>query len=554
MSKVLAYIGLHLKLQFGRDKKADKRGQIMSIIIGIVTVGVMLFLLKYFFDIALGTLKETVSISDFSTIIFTIIELVLVIFGISLEIKYLLQPFDIKITARFPLSNFQMFVADLVIVYIYMLMMSFVCFGAIMLIYGWSGAIISFVYILRVLLMAFFAPMMPFALSLVLSVPTMFIMTLLKNQPIIKLVLFVLLLAGAFVTYSMILDFLAEYYVHQTIGSSTEEALITFVTAINHKANICVWLKNMVFGSGYIIDILLVVAVAVGGTALGLFLAKMMYDKVRRQTQEGTGKFFAKKTHINGVNAFGAIMIKELKTILRTSTYSYFYLGVAITTPAMVFLCDSLVGKIGEAQVGQGVAFGVFMLVLFAFVAMICSFAATSISRENDTFYITKLTPLDYRKQLIAKGLLNLIVAAGALLLSVAIIMIIHFAQEEIKTVEPLQAGIAFVTALIGACGLIFNGFNINLRYPCLAKQTDGEISETNMTRMILFGMLLCGVEGGLAIILPPIMQALIDDNPAAQQAVVYIIILAVAIIYAVINFVVFWKTANKKYERIEYR
>ncbi len=468
MSKIGAYIILHLKLHWGRDAKADRKGQFVTFLIGLVACVALLFILKYFFDVLFNQFSQSIKPEDVSAIVFIVLQLVLMFACISMQIKYLLKPFDITITARFPMSSYQMFFAEIITIYLYIQFMAVALYLPVMIMFGWSANLLSGVFVLRVLLSTFFAPMIPFAFATILSVPTMLIITLLEYHNYIKLGIFIIGLCASFTLYSYVLDFLAEYYIHQRLNANTLSAWTSVITSLNSKWNITIYQKYIVFFDGAWKGIGLTLLIFAAASVVGLLLAKPLYDRVHYKALSGEMSIYSKKTKLNSDNAFIAICKKEFVGIIRNQTYAYFYLGIAITTPVMVFLCDRLVKKVGEAQLGGNISFGISLLVILVFIAMLNSFSASAISREDKAFYITKMTPLSFKSQLLAKALLIFCVSAGALLMSSIILLVLKF-------VTPLQTLIIDLTGAVMAVGLVFNGLNINLRHPNLGSKANGE-------------------------------------------------------------------------------
>lgn len=533
MRKVLTYIGLHFRLQFRSEQKSDVKSKIATIFMTVATCAVVLLLSKYLFDIISRQILTEVSPEQFSVLIFLIAEIALVIVGVVLEIKFFLKPQDIQVSARFPMSSFSLFVSQLIIVYIYLLGFAFLGLMPIMSIYVWSAGILSAAFFGQLLLAVLFAPLIPFAFATILVVPTMFIMVALKNQNTVKLIIFLLFLIGAFVLYNYVLNFLAEYYVHQKVNSATRNSVVSFVAMLNNGWNFFSYVNNLAFGTEILKSIGIILSISVVVLGIGIGISIPVYAKVRESVLEGKKGIFKKRTKINSNNAFVAIFKKEFKEILRTHTYAYFYLGVALTTPVMVLLTNRLIQKVGEAQIGGNIAFGISILVVLAFMCMINSFSATAISREGKHFYITKIVPVDYRTQLLSKALLNALISVGALLVSVIILCSMNF-------ISVLQAFVVFVVALLVALGVIFNGFNLNLRFPAL--KSGGEGNQTNITITMFIGFVISALEGVVAIVLSFIVEL----------QFIYLILVAVAMIYALVNALVFAFTANKKYAGIE--
>lgn len=497
----------------------------------------MLFVFKYFLEMLVDQFGKHMDIIDFSTVLLTIIEVVLTVACVSFEIKSLLKPADLKIVSRFPMSSFQTFIAELIIVYLSMLVLSVCICLPILAVFGWATSMLSVDFLLGALLASVLATFIPFGLGTLLTVPVIYVVSALENRNVLKLLLFTLLLTGALVLYDYILSLLAEYFIYQRISDDTVSIMTSFIGGINSKFNPCVLLRYSLVLDKLVLSCVLTFVYGAALLTAGLFVAKPVYDKVRLNAMEGGKKLFGVKSRYTGYGPFVSILKREMKEIIRTGTFAYYYLGVAITTPVMVFFCNRLVNKVGEAQVGANVAYGVSVLVLLAFMAMLNSFSAQAISREKETFYITKITPYKYTLQLVAKGVLNLVVATGALLVSIYVIARLDF-------LDLWQSLLVFGISFVSAIGMILNGFNLNLSNPDLALSTNGDAGQTNMNLLMLIGLLVAVLQGGVAIVL----SYLIDTET------VYIINSGVTVVYTGVNLLVFLLTAEKKYRNIEFR
>lgn len=536
MDKIRTYVRLHMRLMRTKSS-ANLKSRIATSVLMLVTVVVMLLLFNYFLVMVNDQFGKHIDIADFSTMLLTVVEIVLTIACISYEIKGLLKPSDLKIVARFPMSSIQTFVAELIIVFLRMLTMSVVICVPIMLVFGYAIKQLSVIYVLRVLLASVFAVLLPFGLGTLLTVPVMYVKAAIQNKNVLKLILFVLVLSGALFLYDYLLNLLAEYFIYQRISNETIEVMSKFVNFLNGWANPCVLLKNIAVRGNWWLSAIILLGLGVVLLGLGLLLAKPVYDRVRLYELEGKAKLFGVKARYTSGGPFVAIFKKEFKDIIRTGTFAYYYLGVAITTPVMVFFCNRLVNKVGEAQVGGNVAYGVSVLVLLAFMAMINSFSAQAISRENETFYITKMTPCTFKVQLISKAVINFVIALGALAISIFVIARLEFLSVE-------QSFLVLGISLVSAVGMIMNGFNLNLANPDLAPSTSRETGQENMNLLMLIGLLFAILQGGLAIVL----------DFTGSSTTVYIINASITLVYAVVNILVFVFTAEKKYTNIEFK
>ncbi len=531
---MLAFIRMQMKLRWGRESGGDKKSLILSGVVAAVTVAVSLALIY----VLTSVLGANVSSGDKSVLVLfiTVIEIALIVSGIGMQIRWLYKPSDLKITAQFPLSPFKMFAANLVLVYINLQIYAAVLMIPVLTVASAALGIFGWKFALGLIVAAVLAPMVPFALSAVLSLPVMYMLSVLENRNIIKLAIFVVVLAGFFVLYNFVLTFLADYFIYKNVtdsGGVWENVLSALASPFNLSEQIG---RVILFeGLSAAAAAGIVVGASVLLSAAGVALAKPVYERVRRRLLESGERTFTRRSSVTDRGVFAAMFGHEFKEIVRTRVFAYFYLGVAVATPVMVFFCDRLVSDVGAAQLGEGVNFGASMLVIAAFMALINAFSAASLSREGEKFFITKLIPVPYRTQLLIKGLVNLIVSAGALVISVVVIVSLGF-------VTAAEAAVIAAAGLLLSCGFVLNGLNLNLANPSIRVRSDGGFNEANVTLMMVIGLFLSAAVGIAAIVLPFFIA----------EWLAYLAAAAVALLYAGANFVVFWFTAQKKYAAVE--
>lgn len=535
MHEITAFIKLQMKLRWGKDGATDKKSTAVTFVIGLLTVVVMLGLLFVFSGILVQSFNGRLSAEQISIVFITVIEAVLAVAAVGSQIKWLLKPHDINITARFPISSFQMFIANLAMIYLNLFIYALMLMVPIMSVFALAAEIFTFRYFIGLIIASAFAPAVPFAVSTLIAIPVMYILTVLENHNYVKLVIFVVALVAFFIAYDYLLNVMAEYFINQKVSNQTVDIWDKIIAALSVKANVSVFLNDIIYLQNMLKSILILLAAFAVFSAAGIFAAKLVYDRVRYKALEGVRTVYNKVTKENSDSPYLAIFKREFKEIMRTRIYAYFYLGIAVATPVMVFFCDRLVSSVGQAQLGGSIGFGTSLLVISAFMAMINVFAASAISREGQRFYISKIIPVRFTAQLLVKGSLNLIVAAGALIISCFVIGKLGF-------VTPEQVAVIIVVELLLSLAFIFNGFNLNLRHPHLRNKANGDVNETNVTTMMITGIFLSAVLGGVAIIV----------SFSSDVSVTYYISLAVTVIYLVINAAVFFRSAEKKYYSIE--
>lgn len=533
---MLSFIRLQLKLKWGFNRNNNKASAIMTAVAALLAVAIALALV-WALSFVLKANIPSLTAKKLSVLYLTIIMAGLTVAAAGMQIKRLYRSGDIHITARFPLSPFKLFLSYLIINYIDLCIYSAILLIPIMLAFGFAMGSMTFIYVMGVLLGVIFMPIIPFGLSIFIAVPTVYIAAFLEKHGIARLIIFIVALVGAFVLYYYILSVLAQFFIHKGWENGTLEIWSGIIDGLNGYYNPAYYLGNIMFferfGLGFGVLFGVGVALIVGGAAL----ARVVCANLRSKALEGGGVLGEKHSETDGYSSARAILRYSFKEILRTKTYSYFYLGVAISTPVMVFFCNRLVSMVGEANIGTGINFGASMLVVAVYMAMICSFTGSILSVEGKNFYITKLVPVSYRKQLFIKGLLNISVSAAALLISAVVLGCLGF-------LNAAEMSVLVTTQILLSVGLVFNGININLANPNLKPKANGEAEEINITYMLLIGIAIAAVLGACCIVFPRIW--------ANGKNWAYLAAILSAMVYAVINILTFWFTVDNKYRKIE--
>lgn len=534
MESLLTYLRLQMKLRWGSEE-SDKKSRRLTAAVSVVTFAVILLLEYVLIGVLVDYFSENLSSREIAVAFMTLTEAALTVTAVAAQIKWLLRPSDVQITARFPVSPFGMFVANLVMIYINLTIYSLVLTVSMMGVLGIATGMASVSYFGGVFVAALIGPVIPFAVSVVVAVPTMFLLNLLENHNYIKLFIFITGVVVFFVAYDYILRMMADYFIYQRISNETADLWDKLILALNSEYNPFVYAANFLFFRDVELSLIVNAAVFALFAGAGTAIAKPVYDRVRNRALEGKRGIFNKKTALTSDGAVAAVIKKEFKEIIRTRVYAYFYLGIAIATPVMVFFCNRLVKQVGEAQIGSSVAFGTSVLVITAFMAMINVFSANIISKEGTRFYLTKIIPVSFTAQLAIKSLMNLMVSAGALAISCFVIGVLKF-------VAPEQIYIIVAVEFVMAAGFIFNGFNLNVRHPYLKNKANGDVAEINTSIMMAIGLAFSAVLGGVSIVLA-------YDN---DVTLIYYIISAVAGVYFLANALIFFTSAERKYNSIE--
>jgi ABC-2 type transport system permease protein len=188
-----------------------------------------------------------------------------------------------------------------------------------------------------------------------------------------------------------------------------------------------VLLKNILVNVNFLKSILVYILGGVLLVILIIMLAKKMYVKVLLNNVESENTYMTKKVKIREMSVAGALFQREFINIFRSINYSFQYLAVILTTPLMVYFSNAIASQIGAEKLGEGILPGISLLVLIMFLSMGVSFSATSITREGDKFFHTKIIPVKYRKQVTIKVCLYVIVAKTCIFISCFVVFFFYF-------------------------------------------------------------------------------------------------------------------------------
>ena len=529
------FIRLQLKLKWGFNRNNSKRNAVMTAIAALLAVAIVLALVWGLAYVLNRSLQ--VSAKRLSVMFITVLTVCLTVVATGSQINRLYRPGDLHITARFPLSPFKVFVSYLIINYIDLAIYSAILFLPVMMVFGWAVGCITFVYVLGVLLGTLLLPLLPFGLSVFLALPIMYVDSLLKKHNVVKLISFIVLLVGLFALYYYILTVLAEFFIHRNWEEGTLGIWESVLQGLDSYYNPAYYLGNVVFFQNFWLGFGAYLGASVLLIGGGVAVAKLVYRNIRTKQLESGAEKGKRVSRLDNYADGRAILRHTFLEIMHTKAYSYFYLGVAISTPVMVFFCNRLVQMVGEAQIGQGINFGVAMLVISVFMALIGSYASTILSVEGKNFYITKLIPVPYRKQLCLKSTVNIAVSLGALLVSVIVMVALQF-------ISAVETVVLTLSQILFAVGLVLNGINLNLANPNLKPKANGEAEEINITYMLLIGLVIAALYGMFSILMPKLVPE--------TNVYLYLINIGIGLIYAAVNFFVFWFTADRKYKKIE--
>ena len=414
--------------------------------------------------------------TEFLVLFISCSQVILIIFGISSVIKNLFRSGDNELLMRFPVSTFSVFAAKISIFVLYQIIFTllvelpvFIIFG-IHTAQGWS-----YYALLPVVLI--FCIVLPLAISNLLAIPVMQISSRTKNMFTLSLLISVIMVAAGFAIYLNLIQGVVNYMKEEAMSFFSRKSMkvVSRVTKHIYPSN---WFAYMLIGRwrlGASLLSLLVVSLFAGGA---IWLNKRWYFNTILRDIEGSGATYTIVTKNKVRNPAWATFCREYLEIFRSSNYSFQYLCMAVAAPIMVYYCNKLASSMGKNTIGAVIVPALALMVMLIFCAIILSFAASSVSREGDNFYLTKITPIGYRTQILIK--IALYMSVSTLSLIVTALLIWLTGQVEVKYAFS-AAGISFLVSVAVTCFAV----RLDTKRPQFAVGGDGELSVGNLSTFV---------------------------------------------------------------------
>lgn len=548
-SKIFTYVKLQTKLSFGSNRTQKLSRKIINIVLACIIYALFLVLAYLFFN-DLVTQTTYITGQDAAILIFSIIQFVLLVSSILTQCKRLYKPNDLQLISTFPLSSFQKYLGEIISIYVKLLIRTVIFVYPFLIVYGLASGFIStnvgptIAYIFSSLFATLLLPLLPFSFSLIISIPFMYLGDWIKNKNILKLVIFIVLFVALLVFYSFILRFIADRWIHAATNVDVIKAIASFLSAINKPYNFVYFTSEICLGNKIYINLPILIGICAIFMTIGILITKPLYKKFISSANVLESTAVIKNVELTDKNTYLAIFIKEFKQIIRTQTYAFFYLGVAFSMPILTFLTTDLIKTLGQAQTGSHVFFGFAMLILCIIISLIGSYSASVISKEGQQFYITKIAPLSYRKQLFAKILVNFTVSFIGLLLCIVVLGATATTMDGAdSTLSVVDLFVLLAICIFFLIGISFNGVNINLVRPKVDIK-NGQPNESNVVIQLIIGILITAIISIFVIVSDGILNS--------SSIYGHLAILGLMFIYALINFLIFYFTAEKKYAKLE--
>ena len=537
-------------------KKKDKAMKVMNFIFGLVLYAMLVagiyFFTNMFVKRAGLSLGDFLSVTNFLTIgISTVI-------AISTVVKNLYMNGDNELLFRFPVSGTEILLAKSIYCALHnfavtlLLTLPFhIVAGAI------AGAEVG--YYFGSIAMIIFQSFLPFFFANIVAIPVMKVVNIIKNQFLLVLIMIIIAICGCFVLYmnalTSVLEYLADNKVNFFADATVQASIEAFARncyPINFYADVLTG-GNLTGQHPALCFLYLLLINGAFGVGAFFTTTKCYYGTILRGI-ESEKESMVKLHKTNKVRSvFGTLLNREFFLIFRSFNYSFQYLAMACAAPVMVYYCNALASSMGTKSVGSTIVPGLTLLVIIIFVTIIVSFASTSISREGNVFYHTKIIPVSYTTQILTKLFLYGIVGTASVVLCCVTVAAAFATEAGGNLLTPVDVGMIFVICELVVLAETCLSIWADIKSPTFNVSGDGELvaANKNVALALFVGIFTAILYGVFAMVFSFQGLTLGKVTFDMQPAEVYGILIGVSAAILIGSACLLFVNLEKRYQKI---
>lgn len=466
-------------------------------------------------------------------------------------VKNLYYDGDNELLLRFPVDGLEIFISKSVFVFIKNILTSVFLTLPFYIFYAIIMQKSAMFYVSSVF-MSIYISIVPFCIANLIAIPTMHVVNSIKNKFGLILGLLIIMIVVSFSMYMMLLKGVMEYAQTQQTSIFSEEILTLFKTWAARFYPFTLF-ANILYGKHVILSIIITAVLTFGLGFLSYYLAKHSYFPTILKSLEREKTAFHKKSKDKTRTPFFSLLKVEYLLIFRSFNYSFQYLAMAVAAPFMVYFCNDLASHIGDASVGGKIIPGLTLMVIILFMSIIVSFASTTISRNGNTFYFTKIMPVPYKYQITVKMTLYFIVATMSALVSCIVVGIAFGGEKFGNNVRIVDVLSIFTITLFNIVSLTCWAIIADLKSPTFEVNSDGELVQANknVSNSLIGGSVLSVLYGLFAMVFTYIPLKIGGITFINGINHVYLYLLGISLIMAGVSVLILYSKIDKKYERL---
>lgn len=394
ITNILLLLKFQLKAKFKKDKNLKFSFNAALLFLAAAVVAVSVF---YVFLQIIKSFHFLGKTYEFLVIILFALQLLQIIFTINAKAKSLYNNSDTTFYKYIPISVTEIFVSKLIMLYL----SDFIFMAIITVPILVSFAIITssgVLFYLLIPLIITLLPVLPLVITTLVSYAFKLVSDFFKSKFILKLVLMSVALSLGFYVYAQILLNITSSLIQGNYTISLSYDVLQTISNISSHLFFHKWFANILLMVNPTLNIVIVLGVNIALLTLLILLAKKFYKPIIFNEKVSTGSKVKIVTKNQERSINKTIFVNEVKNILRSSNYAFQSFGIAITMPLMTLLNAVVVDSIVTNEIGSVALVGLSVFIMAQYITFQNSYVANVFSRNSNTFYITKIVPLSYKK------------------------------------------------------------------------------------------------------------------------------------------------------------
>ena len=376
--------------------------------------------------------------------------------------------------------------------------------------------------------------------------PYIKVVELLSNRYVVLFILYSVVLAGAFVLYTMLLN---AYQLLLTTGSIRflfNERFISILQGLykySYPASVFV---DVLLGQNSWVSWLVIVVVSLLSLVIMYFVSKKLY-KMLLYKQPVYNKVIRKPKVVKQYNSFISLLKKECINVIREPRDIFSCLSVAMSMPIMAYCCFTLSETLIRNALGVSINFALALLIVLLFGVLTNTFCSTNISRDGQGILKMKTLPVKTDTLFLSKVVFCAVINCLSVILTCTLLI----------CTTSLQVGDGLLCMLIGcvftfAQTMVATRIDLNRATVSLSDVEKDKQSTKTLSKVILIGAVLSAIATAPVVISALFSSGIIvSGNTELLRIFMYIAPVVVSLLYLGCAVWYYRTNLSKSFERL---
>ena len=545
----------YIKLLFKKDiiegvssfkkGKKDILGVISSLLLLTVLYSVFIFVFNHFAKMYVGTdfgneLARESRVMEILTMGFGIIFVVNVILGVRKIYNILVNGKDNDVLVYQPIDEGAIYIYKLLKVYFSQVISTLLITLPISIIVDLVSLIVGgFVYYLLVFIAVLLLPLISCAFAAIFSIPYISIQRKLSSKYWLVLIIYVVFIGLAFWLYGSFLNVLSDLMRTGNIKYVFDLQTINGIHKISKYLYPSKFFTNILLNNHILFNVIAIIAISFVAVTISYFIIKNIFKNIIQNKLEGNQVTYKKKISVKNHNSTFALLYKEFLVVLRTPTYAFQYFAMSISLPFMVYVCAFLLESMVETLTIINCNYALAILVVSMFSILTNTFCTTNISRDGKMFAMLKTMPITVNKIVSVKVIFCSLVSFVSVFISSIVLLITGYLNF-------LYFLITFVVGFLFSLVQIAYATRKDMRNPSVSHEDEITESNSNMSTLILTGLLTTIFAGGGSVLLSIVLGMKYNETIASIVSLGFVFL--ITIIAFILSFVYLFKGLKEEY------